>query len=172
MRSCTNEILVLHRIYLRPDGAAKADIPNPKKMLGKVSGGAVHLASTGDDGRLGLCEGIETGLAVMTAMSELPVWAALSTSYLEQALLPPEAREILILADNDSSGAGLRAAETTARKLKAKGRKVAICQPPAADTDFNDLLRDAGAEAIAAQRRAPAIHAGAACELAQDRPEQ
>ena len=149
VRSCKNEILALHRIYLRPDGAAKADIPNPKKMLGKVSGGAVHLASTGDDGWLGLCEGIETGLAVMTAVNELPVWAALSTSHLEQALVPPEAREILILADNDSSGAGLRAGETAARKLKAEGRRVAICQPPAPDTDFNDLLMSEGPGAVA-----------------------
>jgi putative DNA primase/helicase len=118
-------------------------------MLGKVSGGAVHLASPGDDGRLGLCEGIETGLAVMTAAPDLPVWAALSTSHLEQVVLPPEAREVIILADNDSSGAGLHAAETIARKLKAEGRKAAICQPPQADTDFNDLLMSDGPAAVA-----------------------
>ncbi|MEQ1840438.1 MAG: sulfatase-like hydrolase/transferase, partial [Verrucomicrobiales bacterium] len=53
----------------------------------------------GADGRLGVCEGIETGLAVMTACSGLPVWSALSTSHLEQVMLPPAAREIVILAD-------------------------------------------------------------------------
>lgn len=158
VRNRQGEIIALQRIYLSPDGAAKAPVPNPKKMLGRVAGGAVRLAAIGEDGRLGLCEGIETGLAVMTAVSGLPVWATLSTSHLEQVVLPSEARDIIILADNDSSGAGLRAAETIARKLKAEGRKITICQPPAPDTDFNDLLRDAGPEAVTELVRAAFAH--------------
>lgn len=157
VRDCKNEVVGLHRIYLRPDGATKAEITHPKKMLGKVSGGAARLAAIRDDGRLGLCEGIETGLAVMTAAPDLPVWATLSTSHLEQVVLPPEAREVIILADNDSSGAGLRAAETIARKLKAEGRKAAICQPPRADTDFNDLLMSDGPGAVADLVRAALV---------------
>ncbi|GER08822.1 hypothetical protein JCM17843_31320 [Kordiimonadales bacterium JCM 17843] len=63
VRGGKDEITALQRIYLTPDGKAKADVPNPKKMVGKVLGGAVRLAGIGNDGRLGLCEGIETGLA-------------------------------------------------------------------------------------------------------------
>ncbi|MCC7495821.1 MAG: toprim domain-containing protein, partial [Fimbriimonadaceae bacterium] len=102
------------------------------------------------DGVLGLCEGIETGLAVMTACHGLPVWAALSTSGLEQALLVPEARRVVILADHDHSGAGLRAAEAAATKLRLEGREVCIALPPVAGDDFNDMLRRDGAAAIAA----------------------
>lgn len=149
VRDRAGEILALHRTYLRPDGSAKADVPKPKKMLGKVTGGAVRLAEIGADGRLGLCEGVETGLSVMAACSELPVWATLSTSHLEQVQLPPEAKEIIILADNDSSGAGLRAAETAARRLRVEGRKVAVALPPEPDTDFNELLLSDGPVVVA-----------------------
>ena len=101
-------------------------------MLGKTGGGAVRLAPLGESGVLALCEGIETGLAVMTACPGLAVWATLSTSGLEQVQLPAQAKRIIILADHDASGAGLRAAETTARRLRAEGREVAIALPPEA----------------------------------------
>jgi hypothetical protein len=150
VRNARTEVVALQRIYLGIDGSAKAPVSNPKKMLGKVAGGAVRLGVIGGDGRLGLCEGIETGLAVMTAIPDLPVWATLSTSHLEQVVLPPDAREVVILADNDASGAGARAAEAIASKLRAEGRKAAICTPPEPDTDFNDLLVSGGAETVAA----------------------
>ncbi len=150
VRDRAGEILALHRTYLSPDGSAKADVPKPKKMLGKVAGGAMRLAGTGADGRLGLCEGIETGLSVMSACPKLPVWATLSTSHLEQVEIPPEAKEIIILTDNDSSGAGLRAAEAAARRLRAEGCRVAIALAPEPDTDFNDLLLQEGPDAVAA----------------------
>ena len=71
VRNARNEVAALQRIYLAVDGTAKAAVASPKKMLGKIAGGAVRLAAIGADGRLGLCEGIETGLAVMTAVPEL-----------------------------------------------------------------------------------------------------
>ena len=148
VRNARNEVAALQRIFLAVDGTAKAAVGSPKKMLGKVAGGAVRLASIGADGRLGLCEGIETGLAVMTAVPDLAVWATLSTSHLEQVVVPSEARDIVILADNDASGAGSRAAEAIATKLRTEGRKVAVCMPPEPDTDFNDLLIREGRGAI------------------------
>ena len=47
---------------------------------------------------------------------------------------------IVILADHDASGAGLRAAETAARRLRSEGREVVIAMPPREGDDFNDLL--------------------------------
>ena len=73
-------------------------------VLGKNGGGAVRLAPLGENGVLALCEGIETGLAVMNACPGLAVWAALSTSGLEQVRLPAQAMRIIILADHDVSG--------------------------------------------------------------------
>ncbi len=150
VRACDGAVIGLHRTYLASDNEAvtKAPIAKPKMMLGRVAGGTVRLAAIGADGVLGLCEGIETGLAVMTACPGLAVWAALSTSGLEQIELPPEARRILILADNDSSGAGLRAAESAARRLREQRREVAIAMPPSAGEDFNDMLLRDGPAAI------------------------
>lgn len=152
VRDRDGAVIGLHRSYLALDGAAvtKAPLDKAKKMLGRVAGGAVRLAPLGDGDRLAVSEGVETGLAVMTACPDLPVWATLSTSGLEQVDLPPIVRHVLILADNDASGAGMRAAEAGARRLRAQGREVAIVLPPETGEDFNDLLRRAGPEAIAA----------------------
>ena len=51
----------IHRTFLLDDGSAKA--PAGKKMLGSVADGAVRLFPLGDDGHLGIAEGIETALA-------------------------------------------------------------------------------------------------------------
>jgi len=151
VRACDGAVIGLHRTYLASDNEAvtKAPIAKPKMMLGRVAGGTVRLAAIGADGVLGLCEGIETGLAAMTACAGLPVWATLSTSGLEQIDLPPAARRILILADNDVSGAGMRAADAAARRLRAQGRDVAIVLPPLEGEDFNDFLLREGPEAVA-----------------------
>jgi putative DNA primase/helicase len=122
-------------------------------MLGRVAGGAVRLGAHRGDGRSALCEGIETGLAVMTACPDLPVWATLSTSGLEQVALPARRPARLILADHDASGAGLRAAETAARRLRSEGREVVDRLPPREGEDFNDLLLREGPEAVARRSR-------------------
>ena len=136
VRDRSGEVIGLHRTYLVQDAneVRKAPVAKPRMMLGRVAGGAVRLAPIAGDGRVALCEGIETGLAVMTACPDLPVWATLSTSGMEQLDLPPAAQRVLILADHDPSGAGLRAAEATARRLRAQGRDVAIAIPPAGES--------------------------------------
>jgi len=152
VRDCNGVVIGLHRSYLafNEEAVTKAPVEKAKKMLGRVAGGAVRLAKLGDGDRLALSEGIETGLAVMTACPDLPVWATLSTSGLEQVDLPPAVRRVLILADNDASGAGMRAADAAARRLRAQGREVAIAVPPQDGEDFNDSLLREGPEAVAA----------------------
>lgn len=94
-----------------------------------------------------LGEGIETCLAAMQATA-LPAWAALSTSGLVRLRLPPGVRSIVILADNDASGAGQRAAYDAAQRWLAEGRSVRIAIPLEPGTDFADiLLRDVRAAA-------------------------
>ena len=153
VRDHAGTIVAIHRTYLHVDETSntvtKADVAKPRMMLGKVAGGAVRLAEIGADGVLGLCEGIETGLAVMTACPGLAVWATLSTTNLEQVHLPPEATRVIILADHDESGAGSRAAETAARRLRSEDRTVSIAMPPKEGEDFNDLLLRKGPDAVA-----------------------
>ncbi len=149
VRDLGGQRIAIHRTYLTDDGV-KAQVEKPRMMLGPVAGGAVRLAPVSDGAALGLSEGIETGLAVMTACAGLPVWVTLSATNLEQVRLPAEAKRIVILADHDVSGAGQRAAETAARRLRGEGREVTIALPPVPGQDFNDLLLRAGAEAVAA----------------------
>ena len=147
VRDANGGVTGLHRTYLEEtDGAFK----KTRMMLGSVAGGAVRLGVIGDKGVIGLCEGIETGLAVMSACPELPVWAALSTKGLEQIVLPAQVRSVVLLADNDASGAGMRAVMKTARRMHAQGRRVWIAEPPTEGTDFNDLLQKDGATAVRA----------------------
>ena len=174
VRDRAGEVIGLHRTWLeeRLDGAVtKAPVPKPRMMLGKVAGGAVRLAPLMGETAVGICEGIETGLAVITACPSLPVWATLSTSGLEQVQLPPDSRRIIILADNDASGAGLRAAESAARRLRMEGREAVIALPPAEGQDFNDLLEASGPEAVkAAIMDALPKEEEAAPEIGQHRP--
>ena len=154
VRDVAGEVVALHRTYLQEaDGTVagtvtKAAVSKPRMMLGRVAGATVRLVPINPGAALGLCEGIETGLAVMTACPGLPVWAALSASNLEQAKLPPEARRIVILADHDASGAGMRAAETAARRLRGEGRHVEIACPSCEGDDFDDVLLREGPEAV------------------------
>jgi putative DNA primase/helicase len=155
VRNPAGEAVAVHRTYLQvdpadPDKVTKAAVPKPRMMLGKVAGGAVRLAPIDPGAALGLCEGIETGLAVMTSCPGLPVWATLSATNLEQVKLPSEVHRIVILADHDASGAGTRAAETAARRLRGEGRQVVIAVPPREGSDFNDVLLREGREAVAA----------------------
>ena len=108
---------------------------SPKKMLGPVAGGAVRLAPHGST--LIVCEGLETGLTVLQE-TEYPVWAALSKGGIENLILPGDATDVIIAADNDEPG--LVAANKAARKWTAEGRRVRIAKPPIEGWDFNDQL--------------------------------
>ena len=81
-----DEVVGLHRTFLRADGKGKAPVSSNKMMLGRCGGGAVRLAPAGPE--LILSEGIETGLSVQQATNK-PVWATLSTSGLRSIILPP-----------------------------------------------------------------------------------
>ncbi len=108
-----------------------------RASFGPIGGGAVRLAIASKTLIVG--EGIETCLAAMTATANA-AWAALSTSGLVALVLPPIVRTVVILADNDASGAGAAAAHDAARRWLAEGRHVQIAMPPEPGTDFNDVL--------------------------------
>jgi len=126
----------VHRIFLRPDGSAKASIEPAKMSLGSLAGGAVRLASKLAD-IVVLTEGIEDGLSIAQATG-LAVWAVLGTSGLRAVELPDAVREVIIAADNDEPGE--KAALDAAQRFLAEGRRVKIARP-SKGSDFNDLLR-------------------------------
>jgi hypothetical protein len=130
------ELIGIHRTWLArgPDGRWQR---RDRTMLGRAAGGAVRLAPPAET--LLIAEGIETALAAMTATAQ-PAWAALSTSGLVALALPLIVRAVIILADNDRSGAGERAARAAAERWLAEGRRVRIALPPERGTDMADVL--------------------------------
>ncbi len=130
------EIVGIHRTFLKPDGTGKAEVEPNKMALGRVAGCAVHL-SAGAPG-LVICEGIETGLAILQATG-MHVWTALGTSNLGQVELPGFVREVIIAADHDD--AGIKAARDGAELYRANGYQVRIVSPRTEKADWNDMMR-------------------------------
>jgi hypothetical protein len=139
-RGTDNEPLGIHRTFLARDGEGKAPVSPNKMMLGLSRAGAVRLAQFDPNRPLMISEGIETGLAAMQASGN-PTWAALSTSGMRTLDLPPEVRDIIILADGDDPGEA--AAQFNALRWQREGRRCRIARPPRG-MDFNDMLLSSG----------------------------
>jgi DNA polymerase len=119
-----------------------------RKMLGQA--GIVKLWPAGRTLVVG--EGLETVLAAATripfeGVSLIPAWAAMSKGGLAQLPVIDGVERLLLLADNDSNGAGQAAAEACKRRWQAAGRAVVILMPDAPDSDFNDLVIEEDARA-------------------------
>jgi phage/plasmid primase-like uncharacterized protein len=153
--------MTLHRIYLQPDGAGKAPVPSPKKLMASgqnrsLVGAAVRLCPVafGKNPALGLAEGIETALAVR-AMTGLPVWAALSATLLERFTPPPGLCRLVVWTDKDRSGVGEQAAQALRRRLspsvEVRIRVPLVPIPPhARGVDWADVWQQASDSRIAA----------------------
>lgn len=128
----------VHRTYLRPDGAGKADIEPAKAMLGATAGGAVRLSD--GPSRLVVAEGIESGLSLLCGLLDGPatVWAALSTSGLRGLRLPTQPGRLTIATDGDKPGRD--AAHALAERAHELGWQVGILDP-GTGADFNDILK-------------------------------
>jgi putative DNA primase/helicase len=129
----------VHVTYLAVDGSIQATVEPRKRSLGPVGGGATRLAHVAPDRELVIAEGIETTASIILATG-LPGWAALSAVGLRNLVLLPEARKVLIAADNDANGTGEKAARDAADRWLSEGRRVRIAMPPERETDFNDML--------------------------------
>lgn len=127
----------IQRIYLKPDGMGKADVPAPKLSLGKVSGGAIRLGPL-DGGELIVCEGPETGLSLFAALGS-PVWVSAGASMLPNMQFPAGVRSVAIGGDGDDPGR--RAARKAADAFTRRGLTTRMFFPPEPYADFNDLTR-------------------------------
>ncbi len=146
-------IVTLHRTYL--SGGAKLNAPDAKKVLsGGYAGASVPLGEPTDE--LAVCEGIETGIAVLLATGK-PVWCALGAGNLEPLWVPESVRRISIYGDNDAAGdyTGQASAYALARRLlrgaTSTARRVDVFIPRLPGTDWADVWRQ---RQEAARRRA------------------
>jgi putative DNA primase/helicase len=127
----------IHRTFLRPDGLGKAEMASPRKLMpGQVPDGAcVMLSEWTKSGTLGIAEGIETAMAA-SALFDIPVWAAVSSSMMKKWLPPPGCENIVIFGDNDKKYGGQAAAYHLAQRLAARNlpvEQVKIPQLPGED---------------------------------------
>lgn len=138
-----------HRTWITTNGT-KAPVPDPKKLTPParaegLAGCAIRLYPLAGD-VLAVAEGIETALAIRAARPAMPVWACISANGLRSVQLPVEVRTVYIMADNDHSGAGSRAAHALAERLTHEGRTALVCLPPgpippaAKGLDWHDVL--------------------------------
>lgn len=130
----------VHRTYLSDCGQKAPGVA--RKVLGSIKGACIPLGAP-VGGRIGVTEGIETGLAVMQATG-LRCWAAVSAPGMRALLLPPTINEVVIFSEPDPAGAS--AAEAAAERWSAEGVKVRIAISP--DGDANDVLMMNGKQAV------------------------
>lgn len=130
----------VHRTFFDKPGARLER--NAKMMQGPCSGGAVALSEA--QGPLVVCEGIETGLSLLSGLLGEPVevWAALSTSGIRSLRLPHSPRRLIVAADGDP--AGIEAAKALGDRAYCLGWEVFLWPAPDGQ-DWNDVLQARGA---------------------------
>lgn len=129
----------IHRTFFEKTGARIAE--NAKMMLGPCAGGAVVLSAA--QGPLVVCEGLETGLSLLSGLLREPasVWAALSTSGIRSLVLPPTPGQLIIASDGDAPG--MASAEALGSRASALGWEVGFLNAPDG-RDWNDVLTQGG----------------------------
>ena len=131
----TNQPCGVHRTFLGLDGR-KAETPVPKKMLGRA--GIIALTPAYEIGAgLGICEGIETGLAVIQRADLDFVWACGSAGMIGNFPLIAAIGTLWIFADADD--AGRKAAQRCTERWIAGRRDVRVETPPDG-MDWHDAL--------------------------------
>ena len=151
-------INAVHRTWLDPSGTGKAQLPEPRKMLGPPKGhGVLFHPERADRNDIVIGEGIETVLSVTTALPGCAGIATLSSSVMAGIAIPDSLGRILIAVDRDKSG--YPAAINLEQRLREEGRPVRLILPQR--NDFNDDLKALGPrglrEHIQVQLSAPAL---------------
>ncbi|TGQ51622.1 virulence-associated protein E [Mesorhizobium sp. M1C.F.Ca.ET.193.01.1.1] len=122
----------IHRTRLKPDGSGHLG----KKMLGAVAGQAMKLSPNDEvTPGLGICEGIETGLAILAAGLG-PVWSLGSAGAVASFPVLAGIETLTVFADHD--GPGLAAAQQCAERWVTAGKEVFIRWPRELGHDYAD----------------------------------
>ncbi len=133
----TNQPCGVHRTFLRPDGLGKAE------GIARMMAGAAGIVRLSPDetvtGGLGICEGVETGLALLTIAEWSPIWACCSAGGVARLPVLRAVEALTIFADRDDKGAGIEAARSVKARWDAAGRNATIVMPPAGN-DWLDAL--------------------------------
>lgn len=152
-RQSSGAIAGLHITYLmqKDQQVMKLAIKDPKtgdalpakKMRnthsGSLKNAAIRLFAM-QDGKLAVCEGIETAIAAHS-VSHAPFWACGSANAISAFELPNHTSELFIIADNDANQTGQQAAAKLKRRyFKQLNGKIKTWQPDTVGFDALDVL--------------------------------
>jgi DNA primase len=137
----TNDPLAIQRIFLKPNGSDRLRDKMGKATQGPASGTCVKLSKNEEvTFGLGISEGIEKGLAVMSR-GWSPMWVTCGTGGLEKFPTLKGIGALTVFADNDAPGQ--KAARGCAQRWADAGGEARIVTPKIADSDWNDALNEA-----------------------------
>lgn len=141
------DLVQIHKTYLTPEGH-KAPVTNPKKTDRGIGSNSFALRLGDPEGdTLGVCEGIETGLAARI-LDGLTVWPCHSSGILANFVLPSHLRgkvkKMVIYADSDELKRGKKAGSEAAAALATRNRqerlRTVIVRPARVGLDMVDLV--------------------------------
>jgi putative DNA primase/helicase len=158
----TGELVAIQKTALSPD-AQKID----RRTMGPVTGdgfrGVVRLEEKSTDNLI-IAEGVETALSVVKigeiagigAFDTSAIWSVLDTNGMKSFPVLREIQQLTIIADNDVSGAGQKAAQQCLDRWRGAGKDARLHMPPEVSghevrrgSDLNDFLRAADEDARA-----------------------
>lgn len=122
-----------------------------KRTYGPVKGAAIAVHQGGNI--VAVAEGVETALSIAKANPDLTVFASLgSITNFSAMALEGKGNTVVICADNDdlNDKPHQKIAQATLQ-LQQTGFNVLVTKPQEPGKDFNDVLKEKGAQAIKAQ---------------------
>ncbi|MBB6228569.1 DUF7146 domain-containing protein [Polymorphobacter multimanifer] len=125
-------LVAVHRTFLDEKTGWKADIRDPKRLLGRPGTGAVRLQPAGET--LGLAEGVETAMSASERLG-FPVWAVVGNERFGIVSIPPIVRRLVILPDPDNGG---RRAWQLAAQRSRVAKTIELLLPPQAASNGKD----------------------------------
>lgn len=133
LRDYNGRLQGVQATLLAQNGAEKARVATPRRVIGALMGGAVRLGAP--DKTLVIAEGVETALSAANLLG-YPAWAALTVGNLAHFEPPADLERLIIASDRDEAGhvAATRLAEHLHSKLD-----IEIAPPPIGHKDWNDV---------------------------------
>jgi len=151
----------INRIYLNKDGSkldaqfknkeGQLESATPKKNYGSTLGATVVVNQQKNSEITFVSEGLENALSIKEVQPDANIISSFGVGQLKNLSIGVETKMIVLCADNDGMVSNTKKPMLEAmQKWIEQGYQVRLAMPfsSALKTDFNDLLRQQGAEAI------------------------
>ncbi|CAN5419829.1 hypothetical protein BH10PSE19_BH10PSE19_00020 [soil metagenome] len=145
-----NKVQAVQAIFLDEKTGNKANVNVKKQTWGLPSSGAMaDIPSVQKGGPVYLAEGPETALSIRAAIPQANVKVTLGKSNFKHLDPKTAGAHVVLCLDNDGDKPkGEKLIIEAADKLLEHGKHIWIAKPNEIGKDYNDLLKEQGAEAI------------------------